>query len=457
MAKTYKRALHIFRRDLRLEDNTALRAASSSAEEQSLAFIFDPRQVDANPYRSNNALLFMLNSLNELKRCIEKKGGRLFFFYDSPGDVLRNLLKDHDALFLNNDYTPFSLKRDKTLKKLCDEMGSAFHSFDDALLNPPHKVLKSDGTPYTVFTPFYKSASKLEVLEAKPVPRFNFSKLSYSFEDQAFLEKLKPEPNSSLYVKGGRKEALKLINNLEKFKNYNDDRNFPALEATTKLSAHNKFGTISVRELYHKLSDNLGQNHGLIRQLYWRDFFTQIAFHFPHVFKGAFKEQYNNIKWQRSRKDFEQWCAGETGFPIVDAGMRQLNRSGYMHNRVRMIVASFLVKDLHLNWQWGERYFATKLVDYDPAVNNGSWQWAASTGCDAQPYFRIFNPWLQQKKFDPEAVYIKKWIPELEALSADKIHNWLEQDSGNIKYPSPMLDHHTAKEYAQEMFARAGK
>ncbi len=225
-------------------------------------------------------------------------------------------------------------------------------------------------------------------------------------------------------------------------------RDIPSLK-TTGLSAHNKFGTLSIRQVYDVF---VATAPDLARQLYWRDFYTHLAYHFPYVFKGAFNKKYDAVAWKNNKAWFERWCLGTTGFPIVDAGMRQLNATGYMHNRVRMIVASFLTKDLHIHWQWGERYFAQKLVDYDPAVNNGSWQWAASTGADAQPYFRIFNPWLQQKKFDEDARYIKTWVPELKKVSVPTIHAWYKQAEPLFGYPLPMVDHAVQSAQAKELF-----
>jgi deoxyribodipyrimidine photo-lyase len=232
---------------------------------------------------------------------------------------------------------------------------------------------------------------------------------------------------------------------------YLSQRDFPALASTTGLSAYLKFGCCSVREAYYAVIQALGGEHPLIRQLYWRDFFTHIAFHFPHVFGHAFHQQYDNIAWKNNLDDFQAWANGLTGFPIVDAGMRELNQTGFMHNRVRMVVASFLVKDLHISWRWGERYFAQHLIDYDPCVNNGNWQWAASTGCDAQPYFRIFNPWLQQQKFDADCVYIKQWIPELRPFQPNTIHRWHKNPQPS-DYPLPRLDHAANSRQAIRLF-----
>jgi deoxyribodipyrimidine photo-lyase len=217
------------------------------------------------------------------------------------------------------------------------------------------------------------------------------------------------------------------------------------------LSAHNRFGTISIRELYHTISDKLGMHHTLMNEIHWREFFSHVLYHFPQVSKSAFRQNYSTIPWKYNKTHIDAWKIGRTGFPIVDAGMRELNNTGFMHNRMRMIVASFLTKDLHVDWKIGERYFAEKLIDYDLAVNNGNWQWVASTGCDAQPWFRIFNPWRQQKKFDSECKYIKKWIPELEKLSADQIHR-LETESFDLDYPRPIVDHSEESRIAKQMF-----
>ncbi|MDC0357395.1 DNA photolyase family protein [Oligoflexia bacterium] len=457
MQKRYNKSLFIFRRDLRLSDNTALLEANRLSSQVTPCFIFDPRQVTKNPYKSQNALEFMVESLKLLEKDIKQRDGRLLYFYGDTGEIVKRLLRDHDALFINADYTPFSRGRDKALKDLCKKAGCDFHCMGDTLLNAPGTVLKKDGKPYTIYTPFYKVASVFPVSKPKRLSKLKLSKATTGFEDTAIINKLIAESNPTLFVQGGRSAGLKLLSKIKRLSEYDTERNIPELEATTKLSTHNKFGTLSIREVYHTIVKQLGADHALIRQLYWRDFFTHIAYHFPHVFSGCFHKKFDGLKWDNNRKYFNAWCKGKTGFPIVDAGMRQLNTTGNMHNRVRMIVASFLVKDLHINWQWGEKYFATQLVDYDPAVNNGSWQWAASTGCDAQPYFRIFNPWLQQKKFDPECRYIKAWIPELKTLAIADIHNREEAESSANGYPAPIVDHHLQKEWAEEMFADLGK
>ncbi len=457
MTKKYTRALFIFRRDLRLEDNTGLILALSESEQVIPCFIFDPAQIGStNRYKSDNVVQFMVESLDDLNEQLKAHDSHLYFFHDEPASIVEKLIanKTIDAVFVNKDYTPYSKKRDAKIESVCKKAGIDFISSKDLLINDPEDFAKQDGTPYTVYTPFMKSARKNPV--PKPVSNRRVNYFKGTIEGAAGISLLKEVPyekNDKIFVHGGRSEAKKLIAHLEQFKNYSTNRDIPSLEGTTKLSAHMKFGTLSIRETYAAFAQALGSESVLINQLYWRDFFTHIAHHYPHVFGNSFQEKYENIEWENDRRKFTLWCQGRTGFPIVDAGMRQLNETGWMHNRVRMIVASFLTKDLHIDWRWGEQYFAIKLVDYDPAVNNGSWQWAASTGCDAQPYFRIFNPWLQQKKFDPDAAYIRRWIPEIRNLSAAQIHEWdrcVTRSAGN--YPKPMLEHSTESKKAIARF-----
>lgn len=455
MTTKYKRALHIFRRDLRVDDNTALNAALASAEEVVTCFIFNDAQVLPHRHRSVNGLAFMIESLEELAEQVSQRGGNLLFLHGDPSAVVDSLIRklSLDAVFVNKDYTPFSKKRDGALAATCAKSGVAFTACTDLLLVDPEIFAKDDGKPYTVYTPFFKKAQKLPVSKPAAISRGTLWGGTYSgttVSPRSFW----PEHSAPERVSiGGRKNALSILKSIKDFKNYEDERNLPALRGTTLLASHNKFGTVSIREVYHAVSNSLGASHTLIRELYWRDFFTHIAWHFPKVFGHAFHSIYDAIKWNEDEELFEKWCQGQTGFPIVDAGMRELVTTGFMHNRVRMIVASFLVKDLHISWQKGEAFFAQHLTDYDPAVNNGSWQWAASTGCDAQPYFRIFNPWLQQKRFDPDCVYIKKWIPELRQLSSKYIHTMNEEDiTRSIDYPQPIVEHSRQKIHAEEMF-----
>lgn len=444
MSKPHSLSLHIFRRDLRLHDNTALLEALKSSEQVLPCFIFDKRQIELNDYKSNHCIEFMANSLQELANELKETGAQLYFFYGIAEEIIEKILSriKIDAIYINRDYTPFSIERDKKIARLCQKNKIEFHCFADALLHEPEQVLKPNHEPYTVFTHFYKQAQHCAVKPPQKNLYKNYYTQAISFADKQTLPKLLKQHNPNLLVHGGRREGLSFIKKIKELSHYQETRNFPALNGTSKLSAHNKFGTVSVREVYAEIVKDFGRTHPLMTELHWRDFFTHIGFHFPHVFGQPFHQRYANLNWSRNTNHFRAWCEGRTGFPIVDAGMRELNTTGYMHNRVRMIVASFLTKDLHIDWRWGEKYFAQKLVDYDPAVNNGNWQWAASTGCDAQPYFRIFNPWLQQQKFDPECLYIKQWVPELTMLPPKIIHNLAESASMPLtNYPCPMLDH----------------
>ncbi len=453
----FEKALFIFRRDLRLEDNTALLFALENSKTVIPAFIFTQEQILDNPYRSDHCLQFMIESLEDLDEALKKKDGRLFLFFDTPAKVIAKCVNELgiEAVIVNSDYTPYSIARDKKIRDVCENLEIAFHSFEDALLHPLSETLKRDGKPYTVFTPFYRNALELDP-PRHPLPNrhTNYYSRSISFAENTSIYKTVLPTRSKKTQKGGRKEALSILKNLKKFSNYQKIRDFPAQEGTTHLSPHLKFTTCSAREIYHALREEGGINSPLIRSLYWRDFFTSIAFHFPRVFKGPFQEKFDRIPWSYSKANFNSWCEGKTGFPIVDAGMREMNQTGFMHNRVRMLAGAFLVKDLHINWKWGEKYFAQMLIDYDPAVNNGNWQWVASTGCDAQPYFRIFNPWIQQKKFDPDCLYIKRWIPELSSLPPSVIHNWhLEKNyTQSSSYPEPMVDHGVEAKIALESF-----
>lgn len=460
MEKRYKKALFIFRRDLRLHDNTALIAALQQSELVIPCFIFDPNQVEKNPYRSTNALQFMIESLTELASDLQKRKARMYFFYGEPCSVVEELIKREsvDSIFVNRDYTPFSKKRDVHLEKLAKTNDVDFNSYFDLLLTEVGTVLTGKGTPYTVYSHFAKKAASVTVDKPRKNNHKNYCVKDVKGEMPGALAEVLPasDYNPDIWIAGGRQNALKILKKLAQFINYDQERDIPKKNGTTGLSAHNKFGTVSIREVYWSIADKLGTSHTLIKQLYWRDFFSHIAFSYPHVFGHAFHEKYAGIIWQKDQLLFGAWCKGQTGFPIVDAGMRQLNQTGFMHNRVRMIVASFLVKDLHLDWRWGEKYFAQKLVDYDPAVNNGNWQWAASTGCDAQPYFRIFNPWIQGKKFDPDCKYIKTWVEELRVYEAKQIHK-LEKGGSLHGYTPAVVDHSEAKEVAEDMFIEAAE
>lgn len=437
--KRYGTSLYIFRRDLRLYDNTALNEAIRLSNNVIPCFIFDPRQIEPHPYQSKPGLHFMLQSITDLEAQLKGVDGKLALFHAKPHDVIWELLAELQiaAVFVNQDYTPFSQLRDNEIADICRDLGISFHTLPDALLIEPEQGLKSDHTPYKVFTAFYNHARQFPVDLPKTFEKCHLLKLTTECsvnQFEQFCDKTMP------IIPGGRQIALSLLNQISNFEDYSHYRDYPSNDATTKLSAHLKFGTCSVREAYYAIVNQLGNDYPLLRQLYWRDFFTHLAYHFPRVFGHAFITKLDHLEWDNNPYFFKAWCKGETGFPIVDAGMRELNATGFMHNRVRMIASSFLVKDLHIDWRWGERYFAQRLVDYDPCVNNGNWQWAASTGCDAQPYFRIFNPWKQQQKFDPDCEYIYRWIPQLKTISRAMIHHW-DKKQIECDYPFPIIDH----------------
>lgn len=464
-------SLLIFRRDLRLDDNTALLAARSRSRSIIPCFVFTDAQTVPHRFRSVNGLAFMLESLSELREEIARDGGWLHLFHGEPHEVVAALAERGviDGVYVNKDYTPYSRERDRQIAASCEAAGIGFHSFSDALLVEPSVFAKPDRTPYTVFTPFYKRAVREEVRRAIPFEagcpwgRVPDGVLAEGVAAGQFAT-TSPERYCELVREvgggapqrrslGGRRAAVATLARVPLFSDYATVRDLPALDKTSILSPHNKFGTVSIREVYWTAADSLGIEHPFIRELFWRDFFTHIAWHFPHVFSGSFHRRFDRIPWEEDSEKVARWSAGMTGYPIVDAGMRELQATGYMHNRVRMIVASFLTKDLHQSWRMGEAVFAQHLTEYDPAVNNGSWQWAASTGCDAQPYFRIFNPWLQQKKFDSDAVYIKRWVPEFSGWSAAAIHRLEDQGASRPRgYPGLIVDHAEAKGYAVQLF-----
>lgn len=445
MEKKFRLSLFIFRRDLRLEDNTGLIYALKHSQFVIPVFIFTPEQIDDNPFKSEHCLKFMIESLQDLEEQLNEKGGKLFIFKGKIEEIILKCISKLkiDAIIVNNDYTPYSKKRDLKISELCKKKEISFHSFEDLLLHPPQRTQKKDGHPYQIFTPYFRNASKELIPPPFPNSYTNYFTNHIPFAENPFSLKKMIDEKIDTHLKGGRKAALKILKNLHQFANYKDVRDFPSKDSTTHLSPYLKFTVCSPREVYFAILRELGENHDLIRSLYWRDFFTMIAYFYPHIFKSSFNKKYDAISWSYNEIFFQKWCEGKTGFPIVDAGMREMNATGFMQNRVRMITASLLIKNLHIDWRWGEKYFAQKLIDYDPSVNNGNWQWVASTGCDAQPYFRIFNPWNQQKKFDKECTYIKKWIPELTDTPIEVIHKWNEEKYHllNKNYPSPIVDY----------------
>ena len=451
----HQKSLFIFRRDLRLVDNLGLLAALNESEQVIPLFILTPEQLKNNEFFSSNCVQFMMESLVDLDRELKKLGSRLFLQYGEPNKVVKKLVQQEgvDCVYVNMDYTPYSTKRDVAIAKAIAPVELV--QLEDALLNEVDAVYTGGGTHYTKFTPYFNKAKKLGVDEpVKRVPR-KFVGSGYRMKSLGVrdLKKFYRE-NPNINVHGGRKEGLKIIRNLSEFRDYNKTRN-DLPDYTTHLSAYNKFGCLSIREVYHAFRGQLGMRNDLIKQLYWRDFYYQVLWHDPVVLGKAMKEQYRGIKWSGSTSKFNKWKDGMTGFPIVDAGMRQMNETGFMHNRARLIVSNFLIKLLHIDWRKGEKYFAQMLVDYDPAVNNGNWQWGASTGADSQPYFRIFNPWLQSKKFDPQAEYIKRWVPELQDVPSNDLHVW-DQVYGeyDVDYPDPIIDYKKAREEGVKLYKK---
>ncbi|OIO66997.1 MAG: deoxyribodipyrimidine photolyase [Zetaproteobacteria bacterium CG1_02_53_45] len=451
-------ALVLLRRDLRLQDNRALHAASLASQRVTVCFILDPRQLAEHAWQSQPGLSFMLATLMQLHDELVASGSGLLVEQGEPATVLSHLLAsdEFDAVYANRDYTPFSRRRDEQLDACCRDKAVSMRWSDDALLNAPGDVLNGSGKPYRVFTPFFRAAC--QKVPAQPLPAPASERLARMSERQREQSRAALQSVGAIepHVAGGRKAALAIFDHLDAYAAYHEQRDIAGLDATTHLSAHLKFGTVSVREVYVAVFQQLGSEHALLRQLYWRDFFTHIAFFFPHVFGQAFDSRFEAIAWSEDAVAFQAWCDGKTGFPIVDAGMRELKQSGFMHNRLRMITASFLVKDMHIDWRLGEAWFARHLVDYDPAVNNGNWQWAASTGCDAQPWFRIFNPWLQQQRFDAECSYIKRWLPVLQGEDAATIHHWFRCGNPAL-HPLPILDHKVEAAKAKQLYKDAAQ
>ena len=454
--KKYNTSIFIFRRDLRLEDNTGLIAACKNSLKVIPCFILDERLLNKSSKKySNFRLQFLYDCLIDLDEGLKEKKSHLYFFHDDPINIIKKITKQVkiDAVFFNTDYTPFSRKRDSKIKEICEKLSIQLEPIEDILLHQIETVKKKNGEPYKVFTAFKNKSMEFQVRKPQSYKFLNLENKNLKFEtSKNEIQKILSINNNNNKIKGGRKEVLRLLENISKLKNYETERNYPFSDATSKLSPHNRFGTCSIREVYNKIEKEHGRNHQLITEIYWRDFFTYIMYHFPESFSLEFNKKFRRIDWNQNKSDFSKWCNGETGFPIVDAGMRELNKTGFMHNRVRMIVASFLTKDLHIDWRLGEKYFASKLIDYDPSVNIGNWQWAASTGCDAQPWFRIFNPRLQQEKYDPKCKYIKKWVEELRNADPGKIHLKNESTHKELSYPEPIIDHKKESEIAKNIF-----
>ena len=421
MAKQ-KITLFWFRRDLRLEDNIGLFHALQSDYPVIPLFIFD-EDILENLAKNDARVTFIYDSLQKINSELTAIDSSLLVKKGKTHEVWKSLLQEFEIqqVFFNKDYEPYAIQRDLAISSLLQQNNIETYSFKDHVIFEEKEITKADGLPYTIYTPYknkwlakyHFSGSALEY-DSKPFFN-NFVKNQYSFPELPAI--------------GFDRSPIKVLpHNLTQIANYKETRDFPALDGTSYLSPHLRFGTVSIRKLVNWANK---KNQIFLSELIWREFFIQILFNFPNCVNHNFKAAYDGIQWRNNEDDFKRWCSGTTGYPMVDAGMRQLNETGYMHNRVRMVVASFLCKHLLINWQWGEAYFAEKLLDFELASNVGNWQWAAGTGCDAAPYFRVFNPEIQQKKFDEKGIYIRKWIPEFD-----------------LGYNEPMIDHAFARDRA---------
>lgn len=458
MTEKLENGLFIFRRDLRIVDNNGLNFLSELCKNIYTIFIFTPEQVGSgNKYKSDNAVQFMLQSLEDLASEIGREGGKLHTFYGHNEKVVADCIKawDINVVAFNLDITPYSRIRDDKIVKLCQKM-EVFITYDhDYYLHEPGTIKTGSGLPYQKFTPYYETASKIKVQSPSGLRKLPLTSKDSHIPNKISLSQALnrfTKPNPDILVHGGRTEALKLLARAKGIKNYQATHN-DLNTKTSELSASIKFGCVSIREVYNSLRSKTG----LVRQLYWRDFYANILYEFPRVLGHSLKPKYDKIKWHHNERLFKAWCDGQTGFPVVDAGMRQMNQTGYMHNRTRLIVASFLVKTLLIDWREGEKYFAQTLTDYDVANNNGNWQWISSSGADSQPFFRIFNPHRQGEEWDPKCEYIKKWVPELSSLEPKIIHNWETEyiNHKDIKYPKPICDYSDQREKVLKIYKDA--
>lgn len=427
-----KVTLFWFRRDLRLLDNAGLFYALQQEKNVLPIFIFDRNILDALEEKSDARVQFIHHELHQLKTKLEERGSSLLIKYGKPIDIYRQLLTEYsiEAVYTNRDYEPYAKERDSQIEAILEENGASLLKFKDQVIFEPGEILNGSGEFYKVFTPFSKNwLEKFKQSKVQPFPEPNWKNLFQTTPlNEISLEEMGFKPSKIAIPPKTTDRGL--------IKTYDETRNFPAKPGTTRLGIHLRFGTISVRQLALEAA---GLNDTYLNELIWREFYMMILAYSPQVVDKAFKPAYDQIPWRNNEQEFKAWCEGKTGFPIVDAGMRELNATGYMHNRVRMIVASFLTKHLLIDWRWGEAYFAKKLLDFELASNNGGWQWAAGTGSDAQPYFRVFNPDSQTEKFDKEMKYIRKWVPEL----------------GTNSYPKPIVDHKFARNRAIETYKKA--
>ncbi len=427
-------ALFWHRRDLRIDDNKGLFEALKQNEIVHPIFIFDKSILDKLP-KNDQRILFIYQEIESLKKSYQDLGSDLWVYYGEPSEIIPKIAQELNcsSVYFNNDYEPYALQRDQEIQLSLNNIKIEFIGNKDHVIFEKNEVLKDDGKPYTIFTPYsrkWKANLKEEDLREYSIEKYSGN----------LVQKQQGEALITLEEMGFESKVLhdfpdRIAKN-EILKNYHLSRNFPAVKGTSKLSLHLRFGTISIRKLALIARE---QNETYLNELIWRDFYQMIIFHFPKSAENSFKAQYDKIIWEKNEAHFDAWCTGKTGYPIVDAGMRELNATGFMHNRVRMVVASFLTKHLLLDWRLGAAYFAEKLLDFELASNTGGWQWAAGCGCDAAPYFRVFNPQAQQEKFDKSFEYIKKWVPEY----------------GTSSYPEPIIEHKFARERILQRFKSA--
>jgi deoxyribodipyrimidine photo-lyase len=424
-----------FRRDLRLHDNAGLYHALKDKNPVLPIFIFDRNILDELDDKEDKRVQFIHEALCHMQKKLLDAGTTLDVRYGKAEEVWKQLVNDYNIenVFTNRDYEPYAKKRDTEVAGFLTRKNILFKTYKDQVIFEKDEVMKDDGNPYTIFTPYSRKwKSVFTDFHLKSYPNKKY--FSNFFRQTA-------RPIIPLEQMGFKATRLSFPDKEWKgqiIRNYKEQRDIPSIQGTSRLSVHLRFGTISIRELAAEAG---ALNETFLNELIWRDFYHMILWHFPHVVGNAFTPEYDRIKWRNNTKEFEAWCNGQTGYPIVDAGMRELNETGFMHNRVRMIVASFLTKHLLIDWRWGETYFAKKLLDFDLAANNGGWQWAAGSGCDAAPYFRIFNPYLQTQKFDPELKYLRRWVPEFEELT----------------YPRPIVEHEVARKRCLNAYAVALK
>jgi len=444
--------IFIFHRDLRVYDNLALIEALNTSKIVYPIFIFTPQQVSSqNKFKSDTSVKFMIDSLKDLKDELKQ----ITFYYGDTTNIISSLISNKNNLSVSQviwsrDFTPFAIQRDTELKKMLESKNILVKEIDNISLQPLEKTLKIDKTPYKVFTPFYNNAKKIPVDKPIPISKIQMKQFkSISTNDEITLQEMEnkfvknPAPEQLIF--GGRKEGLKNLNNINNFTKYNQERNFPAIP-TTYLSPHLKFGTISIRETYWKIYQKLGTNNDLLKQLYWRDFYMSCIYYFPDktYSKSITRPEMNNIKWSYSNTFLQSWKDGKTGFPLVDAGMRELNHTGFIHNRVRMVVATFLIYNLHLHWKYGEEYFSQKLIDIDVSQNQGNWRWVAGIESYSNDYYKAMSIASQTEKFDSNGIYIKKWVPELKDVKSEDLCNWEEKyklyDLKSLGYPEPIVN-----------------